>query len=134
MPKVEPTEIPIEIRSATPQELPLFEAQFSPNSLARYHHRRFAVQERGEGVYLIAWHGDEPVGHFLLRWNGPDKDSSTQYPKDTVCFLYVIKRYGSEGNTTTRTLRMPCASCSILRAPYRGSRDTAAPMFMALAS
>jgi GNAT superfamily N-acetyltransferase len=32
---------------------------------------------------LIAWHVDEPVGHFLVRWNGPPHDLTGQYPPHT---------------------------------------------------
>src|SRR4051812_37233238 len=77
--------LPIEIRPAEASHLDLFEAQFSPNSRSRYHYRRFAVQQRGEGIYLIAWHSDEPVGHFLLRWDGPSDDFSGRYPRGTPC-------------------------------------------------
>lgn len=70
----------VDIRSANTAELDLLEERFSPGSAARYHYRRFAVQERGEGIYLIAWLGAEPVGHFLLRWQGPDVDSTGRYP------------------------------------------------------
>ena len=27
-------------------------------------------------MYLIAWHKGEPVGHFLLRWEGLDTETS----------------------------------------------------------
>jgi ribosomal protein S18 acetylase RimI-like enzyme len=77
--------LPIEIRPAEASHLDLFEEQFSPNSRSRYHYRRFAVQQTGEGIYLIAWHGAEPVGHFLLRWDGPTDDPTGQYPPHTPC-------------------------------------------------
>ncbi len=79
----ERTELPITIRPAERSELDLYEAHFSPNNRARYHQRRFAVQEREAGVYLIAWYEDEPVGHFLLRWDGPADDTSGRYPPRT---------------------------------------------------
>ncbi|MBD0292750.1 MAG: GNAT family N-acetyltransferase [Jiangellaceae bacterium] len=37
-----------------------------------YHRRRFAEQQAGRSSYLIAWSGDEPVGHLNLRWTGSD--------------------------------------------------------------
>jgi len=79
----ERTELPVEIRSAEQSNLDLYEAHFSPNNRAQYHHRRYAVQEREEGVYLIAWHGEEPVGHFLLHWEGPGDDPTGRYPQHT---------------------------------------------------
>jgi len=76
-------DLPVEIRPAEAAQLNIFEEYFSPNNRAKYHHRRSAVQQQGEGVYLIAWHGDEPVGHFLLRWDGPADDPTGHYPQLT---------------------------------------------------
>lgn len=76
-------ELFIEIRPSRKEELELLESEFSPNNLSKHHHGRQSVQEKGEGVYLIAWHNDKPIGHFLLRWNGPDKDTSHKYPYPT---------------------------------------------------
>jgi ribosomal protein S18 acetylase RimI-like enzyme len=75
----------VEIRPAIEGQIDLLEERFSPHSRSRYHHRRFAAQERGDGLYLIAWHGTEPVGHFLLRWHGPTHDPTGRYPHDASC-------------------------------------------------
>ncbi len=75
----------IDIRPAESKLLDLLEKRFSPGNLSRYHHRRFATQQSGDGIYLIAWHGAEPVGHFLLRWNGPEHDPTAMYPSNTAC-------------------------------------------------
>jgi GNAT superfamily N-acetyltransferase len=61
----------ITIKPAEDSQLDLLEKEFSPNNLSKSHYKRYAVQKRGEGVYLIAWHDHTPVGHFLLRWSGP---------------------------------------------------------------
>jgi GNAT superfamily N-acetyltransferase len=61
----------ITIRPAEASQLELLEHEFSPQSLSKHHYKRYEVQKRGEGVYLIAWHDHIPVGHFLLRWTGP---------------------------------------------------------------
>jgi GNAT superfamily N-acetyltransferase len=53
--------------------------EFSPDSLSKRHYKRHDVQKRGEGVYLIAWHDHTPVGHFLLRWSGPDDARVMRY-------------------------------------------------------
>jgi ribosomal protein S18 acetylase RimI-like enzyme len=64
----------LEIRPLSAAELPLVE-----DALARYprkHRERLQGQRRGECVYLIAWDGDEPVGHVNLRLRGrklPDR-------------------------------------------------------------
>jgi GNAT superfamily N-acetyltransferase len=61
----------ITIKPAEASQLELLEREFSPHSLSRYHFKRYEAQQRGEGVYLIAWHDHTPVGHFLLHWSGP---------------------------------------------------------------
>jgi GNAT superfamily N-acetyltransferase len=74
----------ITIRPAQEHELDLLEAQFSPQSLSRNHHQRYAVQANDDGVYLIAWSGDTPVGHLLLIWEGPAEDVARGYPPNTA--------------------------------------------------
>lgn len=81
----EQSTLPVELHPAEEHALDLLEEQFSPDSRSRYHYRRFAVQQSGEGLYLIAWHGAEPVGHFLLRWHGPTDDPTGEYPGHTPC-------------------------------------------------
>lgn len=38
------------------------------------HRKRFAEQEQGRVVYLIAWHEQLPIGHALLKWGGTDAE------------------------------------------------------------
>ena len=66
----EPT-FTITIKPAEAAQVELLEREFSPHNLARNHYKRYEIQQRGEGVYLIAWHEHTPVGHFLLHWSGP---------------------------------------------------------------
>lgn len=65
----------ITIRLAQESELELLEKTFSPRSKSRRHFERFEKQKAGEGIYLIAWHKNTPVGHLLLEWNGPQDPS-----------------------------------------------------------
>ena len=60
------------IKPAEASQLEMLEHEFSPDTLSKPHYRRYEVQQRGEGIYLIAWYDHTPVGHFLLRWSGPD--------------------------------------------------------------
>src|SRR5260221_6217483 len=69
----------ITIKSAEDSQLDLLEKEFSADPLSNPHHRRYEVQQRGEGVYLIAWHAHTPVGHFLLRWSGPNDARVMKY-------------------------------------------------------
>ena len=62
----------ITIKPAEASQLDLLEHEFSPETLSKHHYKRHEVQNRGEAVYLIAWYDHIPVGHFLLRWRGPD--------------------------------------------------------------
>ena len=83
MMSTERTDFAVKIRPAKAADLAFLEEQFSPNSLSRYQHRRYAVQKSGKGAFLIAWHGSIPVGHFLLRWEGPEHDPTGHYPPHT---------------------------------------------------
>ena len=69
----------IEIKPAEESQLDVLEHEFSPDSLSKRHYKRYEVQKQGEGVYLIAWHDHTPVGHFLLRWSGPDDARVMKY-------------------------------------------------------
>jgi ribosomal protein S18 acetylase RimI-like enzyme len=52
-------------------ELPAVEAHLAFGSPDK-HRQRLAAQDEGACVYAIAWLGDRPVGHVLVRWNGTD--------------------------------------------------------------
>lgn len=48
-----------------------------PGGRPERHRDRFARQQRDEVLYLIGWQGDEPVGHLLLVWAGPEYEPLT---------------------------------------------------------
>ncbi len=73
----------ITIKPAEASQLDMLEHEFSPETLSKHHYKRYEVQKRGEGVYLIAWHDHTPVGHFLLRWSGPDDARVMHYVEVT---------------------------------------------------
>lgn len=68
-----------EIKPAEVSQLDVLEREFSPHTLSRPHYKRYEVQKQGEGVYLIAWHDHTPIGHFLLRWSGPQDAPVLKY-------------------------------------------------------
>jgi ribosomal protein S18 acetylase RimI-like enzyme len=72
-------EFRIEIKPAEESQLDMLQKVFDPTSLSKEHHQRYEVQKSGEGIYLIAWHKDLPVGHFLLTWSGPRDAHVTKY-------------------------------------------------------
>jgi GNAT superfamily N-acetyltransferase len=39
------------------------------------HRDRYARQQTGRVTYLVAWEGERPVGHVLIRWDGPHLES-----------------------------------------------------------
>lgn len=45
-----------------------------PTRGSRTHHRRWERQAAGEATYLLAWHGDDVVGHVLLLDRSPHDD------------------------------------------------------------
>ena len=104
----------IDIRPADAAELDLLRQRFDPRSALNYHQSRYAVQERGNGVYLIAWHGADPVGHFLLRWDGPADDPTGQFPHETACLeagatLPEFQRRGVATRLIGEAERLACA-------------------------
>ncbi|GGH73525.1 GNAT superfamily N-acetyltransferase [Pullulanibacillus pueri] len=67
----------VSIKPAEADQLELLVKQFSPDN-PMFQYNRFDVQSNGKGLYLIAWHHEVPVGHFLLRWSGPEDEAVTQ--------------------------------------------------------
>ena len=98
------SELEIDIRAADEDQLDFLDSIFSPHSLSKHHHQRYDVQEHGDGIYLIAWLDDKPVGHFLLEWSGPgtDGDVSGEYPFPTP--------YLSSGETVSEYRRKGIAT------------------------
>jgi GNAT superfamily N-acetyltransferase len=59
----------LEVRPLSAHEIGPVEAETAFNNVKK-HQDRLAQQERGDVVYLIAWHDAYPVGHVLLKWHG----------------------------------------------------------------
>jgi ribosomal protein S18 acetylase RimI-like enzyme len=57
-----------EIRPLEPDELPAVKEALPRGP--HVHDDRFDSQQRGEGLYLFAWIGEQPVGHIYLSWSG----------------------------------------------------------------
>ena len=57
----------IVIRPAAPGDLPLLH-QWFPDGPPEKQAERFAAQQEGKAVYLLAWSRGRPVGHCLLKW------------------------------------------------------------------
>ena len=68
--EVKKQELYVDIKKAEENELDVLVRQFSPRN-PQFQYNRYDVQRKGEGIYLIAWHNQTPIGHFLLIWSGP---------------------------------------------------------------
>jgi GNAT superfamily N-acetyltransferase len=62
-------ELPTTIRALAAHELAAVE-RVLPKAHLAMHAERLADQYAGQVLYLIAWLGERPVGHVLLRWRG----------------------------------------------------------------
>jgi GNAT superfamily N-acetyltransferase len=71
------------VRPVRASQLDLLERKFDPDTPTIPHYLRYAVQSRGEGVYLVAWRSRTPLGYFLLRWRCPDDVRVTSYLEGT---------------------------------------------------
>ncbi len=63
-----------QVRHVEADDLPLLVAAPWSAGLPEKHAERFAMQERGAAVYLLALVDGRIVGHLLLKWDGPDGD------------------------------------------------------------
>lgn len=60
----------IQIRQAQREELPVLEQKLSAKGIPWFHKEKIDTQEHDKGIWLIAWHDNQPVGHFQVRWTG----------------------------------------------------------------
>jgi hypothetical protein len=66
----------VRVRPLSRAELALLE-ELLPSSDYDIHARRLAMQESGGSTYYIAWLGDRPVGHTLVRWRASSSTALT---------------------------------------------------------
>ena len=106
----------ITIKPAEASQLDALENEFSPDTLSKQHYKRYEIQKQGEGVYLIAWHDHTPVGHFLLRWSGPDDARVMKYVDVTQC-AYL------EAGATSTAYRRKGVATALIREAERLARE-----------
>ena len=95
----EQSPLPVVVRPLARHELAALEAAL-PEGPPEKHVERLQRQERGDAVYLIAWHKGQPVGHGLLKWQGATEDviaSAMQGTCPDVEDLLVDEAYRSRG-------------------------------------
>lgn len=63
------------------------------------HIERFAMQQRGDAVYLFAWHNEQPVGHALLVLTGPSREPMRSSLRKCahISDLFVVPSHWSNG-------------------------------------
>ena len=94
-----PTQLALEIRPLRKGEIPLLDAHLDVERLAGRHDERFAQQQEGRLTYLIAWLGEIPIGHTMVRWEGTtdayvaDRISDCAHVED----LFVMPEFRSQG-------------------------------------
>lgn len=59
----------IQVRPLRPEDTVLLERRLASQPTEK-HRVRLAMQQQGQALYLVAWQGEEPVGHVLLKWDG----------------------------------------------------------------
>jgi GNAT superfamily N-acetyltransferase len=104
------------IKPAEASQLEVLEHEFSPDTLSKPHYRRYEVQQRGEGIYLIAWHDHISIGHFLLRWSGPDDAHVMQY-------INVTHSAYLEAGATRVAYRRKGVATALIREAERVARE-----------
>jgi GNAT superfamily N-acetyltransferase len=105
-----------EIKPAEASHLEVLEHAFDPDDLSKPHARRYEIQERGEGVYLIAWHEHTPIGHFLLHWSGPD-DAQVRNSVDVTHSAFL------EAGATHMAYRRKGVATAIIREAERLAKE-----------
>lgn len=63
----------VDIRPLAATEVKILEQALAYGYPAK-HAVRFAHQQQGNAVYLVAWQRDRPVGHVLLEWAGCSRE------------------------------------------------------------
>ena len=89
----------VEIRPIVEAEIALLETCFPEGGSAK-HAERLSHQQRGEVVYLVAWHQGKPVGHVLLKWSGSQDQQVVRQLKAAcpdVEDLFVLAGLRSQG-------------------------------------
>lgn len=95
---VMPSAMRVAIRPVVEDDVPLLE-QALGRGFPHKHRARLALQAAGYGVYLIAWHGDAPVGHVLIEWAGACDEpmASRLHGWPVISDVYVVAELCSRG-------------------------------------
>ena len=92
-------DLPVKVKPVTRDSLLLLE-RYLPYGPPEKHAERLKRQEKGEVVYLVAWHNGTPVGHALLKWRGATEEHLAARFQGTcpdIEDLLVADPYRSQG-------------------------------------
>ncbi len=88
-----------EIRPVHETDLPVLATRFFQDGTAK-HTERYARQQKGEVVYLVALCEGQPVGHALLKWHG-SQDAPVASHLEFACpdieDVFVLAEFRSQG-------------------------------------
>lgn len=90
----------VTVRPIAEQEVALVERHiYFDWAASEKHADRCRAQERGDVVYVVAWVGERPVGHTLIKWSGCDVEtiSSQLHGCPETEDLFVVPNYRSKG-------------------------------------
>ena len=87
------------------------------------HRDRLREQQAGEAAYLVAWYGKQPIGHALVKWNGPTHRAiaATLGRCAEIEDLFVHPSYRSTG-VGSKLLEYATKLAKQQGAPYRWPR------------
>jgi GNAT superfamily N-acetyltransferase len=88
----------VSIRQIARGELEILE-QHLTSTYPKKHRERFAMQQNGEALYLIAWFGKVPIGHVFIRWKGSVDEPMASILENcpNIEDLFVTATYRSKG-------------------------------------
>ncbi len=82
----------IEIKKIRDKDIKLLEKRL-PRGGPEKHLKRLKEQQKGNSIYLIAWHKDMPVGHAFLKFYGRVKIKNVPDIED----IFVSSKYRGKG-------------------------------------
>lgn len=71
------------IRIASREDLPVLEKHLGKKNIPWFHIKRINEYEKGEGVWLVAWKENIPVGYIQVKWTFPQEEN-TKHIKGTA--------------------------------------------------
>lgn len=68
----------IEIRKSTWNDLDALNTHL-PSTIKNFHEKNLKAQDLEEGIWLVAWKNEKPIGHVRIRWAGSENENVTSH-------------------------------------------------------